>query len=90
MTVAYIMIVFTIIIIFYMALCKEENNKPKINLNESVHIVCKKDTSELKKQAKSTLQDLGYSATEAKNLLKDIEADTVENYVNSAMKKVKI
>jgi len=40
--------------------------------------------------AKTTLVTLGYKATEAKQLLSGITANSVEDYVSQAMAKVKI
>ena len=40
--------------------------------------------------AKKSLVSLGFSATEAKHLLSGITASSVEDYVNQAMRKVKI
>ena len=46
--------------------------------------------NDMQKAAKTQLQSFGFSATEAKKMLEGIKASTVEQYVNEAMKKVKI
>ena len=41
-------------------------------------------------EAKDILVTMGYSATESKKMLEGISASTVEEYINEAMKRVKI
>ena len=42
------------------------------------------------KEAKRMLVDMGYTATEAKTLLQNIEANSAESYISKAMHKVKL
>lgn len=46
--------------------------------------------NDMQKLAKDTLVTMGYSATEAKKMLEGINASTPEQYVQEAMKRVKI
>jgi Holliday junction resolvasome RuvABC DNA-binding subunit len=49
-----------------------------------------KQKDPIKEQAQKQLVILGISATEAKQMLKDLECNSVEEYISESMKRVKI
>jgi hypothetical protein len=46
--------------------------------------------NEVQKAAKVQLQSFGFSATEAKKMLEGINASTIEQYVQEAMRRVEV
>lgn len=74
---------------------KEEKKEPiitvKINPPKKNRYNRKKTQSDpIKQSAKTTLMTFGYTATEAKKALEGLNCNSVEEYVNQVMCKVKI
>jgi len=61
---------------------------PKCNKKKKNSVRAQSDP--IKKSAKNVLISFGYTATEAKKMLQPLSCGTVDQYVNQAMKKVKI
>ena len=61
--------------------------KPKYNKKKNS---VKSQSDPIKQSAKNVLISFGYTATEAKKMLQPLSCGTVDQYVNQAMKKVKI
>jgi len=86
------------IVIIVLVVCKELTTKepepivtfsfdvPKNNKKKSVRA----QPDPIKQSAKNILVSFGYTATEAKKMLQPLNCGTIDQYVNEAMKKVKI
>lgn len=73
------------------AVKKELNTQPvtptRSNTNKTKS---NKKENGLVKEAKEVLVSMGFSATEAKDILRSIDANTVEEYIQKALNKVEI
>lgn len=88
-------IIFVIVIILTIVSDQKKEKEPVITVrinppkkNKSGKRKVQSDP--IKQSAKSTLMTFGYSATEAKKALEGLSCNSVEEYVNQVMCKVKI
>lgn len=88
-------IIFVIVIILTIVSDKKKEKEPVITVRinppkKNKSGKRKMQSDPIKQSAKSTLMTFGYSATEAKKALEGLNCNSVEEYVNQVMCKVKI